>query len=84
MGMPEYYTYDVAFWLKIAALMLLGVNVAAFYLTHAFDSVEHLGAGDDAPPFAKFIAGSSLVLWFLVIMLGRYIQSYSATISVHK
>ena len=83
-GMSNYYTYDWAFWLKMLAIMLLGLNVAVFYLTGAFDSVEGLGPGEDAPPFAKFIAATSLVLWFTVITLGRYIQSYSDTISVHK
>jgi hypothetical protein len=83
-GMSNYYTYDWAFWLKMLAIMLLGLNVAAFYLTGAFDSVERLGPGEDAPPFAKFIAATSLVLWFAVITLGRYIQSYSDTISVRK
>jgi hypothetical protein len=83
-GMDQYYTYDWAFWLKMLAIMLLGLNVAAFYLTDAFDSVEHLGPGDDAPPLAKFIAATSLFLWFAVITLGRYIQSFSDTISVHK
>ena len=74
IGMPVYYTYDAAFWLKLLALMLLGLNVAAFYLTGAFDGVEHLGAGEDAPVLAKFIAATSLLLWFAVIVLGRYIQ----------
>jgi hypothetical protein len=83
-GMDKYYTYDWAFWLKMLAIMLLGVNVAAFYLTGAFESVERMGPGDDAPPLAKFIAATSLFLWFAVITLGRYIQSFSDTISVHK
>jgi uncharacterized membrane protein len=83
-GMDQYYTYDWAFWLKMLAIMLLGLNAAAFYLTGAFESVEGLGPGADAPPLAKFIAASSLFLWFAVITLGRYIQSFSDTITVHK
>ena len=83
-GMDQYYTYDWAFWLKMLAIMLLGLNVAAFYLTDAFESVEHLGPGEDAPPLAKFIAATSLFLWFAVITLGRYIQSFSDTIAIHK
>jgi uncharacterized membrane protein len=83
-GMDQYYTYDWAFWLKMLAIMLLGLNAAAFYLTDAFESVEGLGPGGDAPPLAKFIAASSLFLWFAVITLGRYIQSFADTISVHK
>jgi len=83
-GMGAYYTYDWAFWFKILAILLLGLNVAAFYLTGAFSSVVGLGPGEDAPPFAKFVAASSLFLWFAVITLGRYIQSFSDTIVVHK
>jgi hypothetical protein len=79
-GMPNYYTFDVAFWLKILALVLLGLNAAAFYLSDTFKNVERLGPGEDAPPLAKFFAASSLVLWFAVIALGRYIQSYTDTI----
>jgi len=80
IGMPAYYTFDAAFWLKILAVMLLGLNAAAFYLTDAFESVERMGPGDDAPRLPKLIAGSSLFLWFAVITLGRYIQSYADTL----
>ena len=82
IGMPNYYAFNVAFWLKMLALLLLGLNAAAFYLTDAFHSVEHLGPGEDAPLLAKCFAATSLVLWFAVIALGRYIQSFSDTISV--
>jgi hypothetical protein len=81
IGMPVFYTYDVAFWIKIFAVLLLGLNAAAFYLTDTFKMVEHMGPGEDAPPRAKIIAASSLVLWLGVITLGRYIQSYQGTIS---
>ena len=80
IGMPSYYAFDVAFWLKILAILLLGLNAALFYLTDAFHSVERMAPGEDAPGWAKFIAGSSLFLWFAVITLGRYIQSYADTI----
>lgn len=80
IGMPNYYAFDGAFWVKMLAVLLLGLNAAIFYLTDAFRSVERLGPGDDAPVFTKFIAGSALFLWFAVIILGRYIQSYTNTI----
>jgi hypothetical protein len=79
IGMPAYYTYDIAFWMKIFAVLLLGLNAAAFYLTDTFKVVEHMGPGEDAP--AKIIAASSLILWLAVITLGRYIQLYQSTIS---
>jgi uncharacterized membrane protein len=80
IGMPVYYTFDAALWLKIVALMLLGLNAAAFYLTGAFSGVEHVKAGEDAAMSAKLVAASSLCLWFAVITLGRYIQSFQETI----
>lgn len=76
IGMPTYYTADIAFWFKLAALMLLGVNAAVFYLTGIFDRVERLAAGDDATLSAKIVAASSLVLWFTVMISGRYIQHF--------
>ena len=81
MGMPDYYTYNAAFWFKILALMLAGLNVAMFYLTGIFERVKRLGAGEDAPFSAKVIAVSSLVLWFAVVISGRYIQLFQETIS---
>lgn len=81
IGMPAFYTYDIAFWIKMFAILLLGLNAAAFYLTDTFRVVERMGPGEDAPMPAKIIAASSLVLWFGVITAGRYIQFYQDTIS---
>ena len=76
IGMPPYYTADIAFWFKLGALMLLGLNVAVFYLTGIFHRVERLGPGEDAAFSAKIVAVSSLLLWFAVIISGRYIQHF--------
>lgn len=81
IGMPVYYAFDAALWFKILALMLLGLNAAAFYLTNAFTGIEHVKAGQDAAMSAKLIAATSLCLWFTVIMLGRYIQSFPETVN---
>jgi uncharacterized membrane protein len=81
IGMPVYYTFDAALWLKILALMLLGLNAAAFYLTDTFSGVEHVKAGEDAAMSAKLVAASSMCLWLAVIILGRYIQSFQDTIN---
>jgi uncharacterized membrane protein len=80
IGMPEFYTLDYAFWVKMLAILLLGVNAAAFYLTGVFGGVKDLGPGEDAPLSAKLVAASSLLLWFAVIILGRYIQYYQDSI----
>jgi hypothetical protein len=76
IGMPVYYAADIAFWFKLGALMLLGVNALLFYMTGVFDSVEHLGPGEDAALSAKIVAASSLLPWFAVIISGRYIQRF--------
>jgi hypothetical protein len=76
IGMPAYYAADIAFWFKLAALMLLGLNVAVFYLGGIFDRVERLAPGEDATLSAKIVAASSLLLWFTVIISGRYIQHF--------
>ena len=77
---PENYIYSVAIWLKMLALLLLGVNAVAFYLTDIFGQVENLEAGEDAPFSAKLVAASALFLWFAVITLGRYIQPLTDTL----
>jgi uncharacterized membrane protein len=80
IGMPEFYTLDYAFWVKLLAVLLLGVNAATFYLTGVFAGVKNLGPGEDAPLSAKLVAAGSLILWFAVITLGRYIQYYQDSI----
>lgn len=80
IGQPENYIYSGALWLKMLALMLLGLNAAAFYLTGVFNRVQPLQAGEDAPMSAKLIAVSSLFLWFAMITFGRYIQLLSNTV----
>ncbi len=79
-GRPDNYIFSIAFWLKMLALMLLGVNAVAFYMTDIFGEVENLKAGEDAPFTAKLVAASSLFLWFVVIAMGRYIQPLTDTL----
>ena len=82
MGQPQSYITSAGFWLKILALMLLGVNAAAFYLTGVFGQIEKLEAGEDASFYAKLIAWNGLFLWFAVITFGRYIQTLTSTITL--
>lgn len=77
---PENYVYSAGLWIKILALVLLGVNAAAFYLTSVFGDVEKLGPGEDAAISAKLVAASGLLLWFVVIAMGRYIQPLTDTL----
>lgn len=79
-GRPDNYIFSLGLWVKILALMLLGVNAVLFYLTDIFGQVENLKAGEDAPFNAKLVAASGLILWFVVITMGRYIQPLTDTL----
>ena len=59
--------------MKLLFIFAAGLNLLAFYLTGAAQTVDGLGAGDDAPLLAKVIAGTSLFLWIGVIVFGRLI-----------
>ena len=56
---------------KLIFILFGGINLLAFYLTGTSRAVDGLGAGADAPPLAKVIAGTSLFIWFGVIYFGR-------------
>ena len=73
IGMPGFYVVNVVFQIKMLTILVAGANLLLFYCTGAFLVWEQLGPREDAPPFAKFIAATSILLWFAVIVLGRYI-----------
>ncbi len=73
VSMPYFYVFNINVHLKMLAVSLAGANLLLFYCTSAFRAWAHLGPGEDAPPFAKLIAASSMFLWFAVIILGRYL-----------
>lgn len=77
---PDNYVYSAAIWVKMLALLLLGLNAVAFYLTDIFGNIENLKPGEDAPITAKLVAASGLFLWFVVIAMGRYIQPLTDTL----
>jgi len=58
---------------KLLFILFAGMNLLAFYLTGMSRAVDRLGPGDDAPPMAKAIAGTSLFLWVGVVYWGRLI-----------
>jgi hypothetical protein len=66
-------TTDLWLQLKLLFIFLAGLNLLAFYASGISQVVDKLGAGDDAPPLAKAIAGASLFLWLSVVYFGRLI-----------
>jgi hypothetical protein len=75
-GFPEQYAYNPSFWWKGVFMAVAGVNVAFFYLSDEFRRVKLLGPGADAPWRAKFIAGTSLSAWVLVLICGRLLTFF--------
>jgi uncharacterized membrane protein len=72
IGMPFFYVFNTYFQAKILVIVIAGVNLL-LHCTGVFRNWDRLGSGEDAPAFAKLIAASSLVLWVVVVVIGRYI-----------
>ena len=70
IGIPNQYAYNIAFILKMALVVIAGINVLVFYGT-VYGATEALGPGDDAPLKAKVVAAVSIVVWFGVMYFGR-------------
>ena len=69
----EALRYDHFLQAKLLFIALAGLNLVVYYSSGMARTVEGLGVGDDAPAFAKFIGGASLVLWVGVVYWGRLI-----------
>ena len=75
MTVPNQYIYNPAFLLKMACVLLAGVNVAVFYAT-MFRQVWATNAPSGESPFARVSGAVSLTLWIIVIVCGRMITFY--------
>jgi hypothetical protein len=73
-GGPVAYVTNLAFQIKMALILIAGINAIAFYVTGISKRMAVLGPADDAPVDAKAIAAASLVLWIGVIVFGRLIM----------
>jgi hypothetical protein len=65
---PGQYTENIAFYWKMVLMLVAVGNILCLMV---FDDAWKVGPGDDAPRLAKFLAGSTLVLWIGVIYFGR-------------
>lgn len=64
---------NVAFLLKMTAVLLAGLNVLIFHLT-AYRNVHRWK--ESTPPGAKFSAVFSLTCWFGIVALSRFIAFF--------
>lgn len=65
---------NVYFWIKIALILLAGINAAFFH-----SALKQMPAGADAaqpPAFVRLAGGLSILFWGIVILCGR-MMSYT-------
>ena len=72
---PDQYFYNDAFKVKVVCLILLGINVGAFYTLEA-RGVLALGPGGNAPARAKAMAAVSLTLLVAIMCAGRMLTFF--------
>jgi len=63
---------NIFFRIKIAALLLAGINVALFHFT-VYRRIETWDAAPVTPLRARLAGGFSLLLWFTILAAGRAI-----------
>jgi hypothetical protein len=68
----QVYYHNLQFRLKMALLMLAGINVLIFNVT-AGRTVNRWSSDRAAPPAGKVAAAVSLAIWIGVIFLGRWV-----------
>ena len=73
-GGPNGYLLNLAFQIKVILMLLAGINAIAYYFTGISEKLATLGPAGEASTNAKFVALTSLVLWFSVIVFGRLIM----------
>ena len=70
-GDPFQYIHNAVFWLKMAFILVAGLNVGMFYLTGISRRVDAVQGGENVPLSAKVVAATSLFLWIAVMYWGR-------------
>jgi hypothetical protein len=69
---PNAYLFNIGFQWKMIMILVAGVNALWFWFGEHKELLQ-LADGQDAPFRAKLIALISLVVWVIVIILGRMI-----------
>lgn len=79
LNSPQAYMNNLAFMLKMLAILIAGLNLAVYYFAGIAPQVRTTGPQQDAPMPAKVVAVVSLLMWFSVIFMGRLIM-YNETL----
>jgi len=75
MSAPDQYMFNPGFRLKVACMLIAGVNVVVFYSFFA-RSVRTTGAFQPASLPVKIVCAISLCAWLGVIVFGRLITYF--------
>jgi hypothetical protein len=75
MSAPDQYMFNPGFRLKMACVLIAGLNVVVFYSMFA-RRLRYTAGGDTAPLPIKIIAAVSLAAWLGVIVFGRLITYF--------
>ncbi|HET9161774.1 MAG TPA: DUF6644 family protein [Caulobacteraceae bacterium] len=75
MSAPDQYMFNPGFRLKMACMLVAGLNVVVFYSMFA-SRLRYTSGGDTAPTSVKVIAAISLAAWIGVIIFGRLITYF--------
>jgi hypothetical protein len=70
IGNPDQYAFNLAFRLKLVAMVLAGINLLLFFGT-VYGDVKLVPAGGVTPLRAKVMTGVSLFSWTAVIVCAR-------------
>jgi hypothetical protein len=73
------YTHNVAFWLKMLCLILLGLAAGLSRVTGLSRAELAVGPDADAPPASRVRAIISLLLWTGVLYWGRMMPFFQGT-----
>jgi uncharacterized membrane protein len=71
---PEFYVDNLSFQLKMAVLLLAGLNLVIFQVTGLEKAVYATPSNGTAPSAARVVAVVSLASWVLVIFFGRLLM----------
>lgn len=72
LGDPGRYAINIGFQIKMALVLVAGINALCFLIVVRPQVVTWDPHGD-TPPVARSIAWISLIAWFAVLLLGRLI-----------
>jgi hypothetical protein len=75
---PFLYSSNPAFYVKLSVILLGGLNAIWFTLAE-HRQIAGLPSDAAAPPPARIMAGASLGMWVLAILLGRLLPTFAYT-----